>query len=386
LHALGAALVDAVAQLSGNYMATSIDSVEVRVEALVINNQVRVEKRFPVRIDATGRVFEQGLSWSVVRSRESESPGPALGIVRPIRDRMETIDVSRPFTLPIVAIYHAQRNAKAEDVSLGSAAKEKVSRAGGYDSWLDALTDGSRLESWVIGKTLERLQRLSEGAEAISDDDELAVVNKAVSGCIPGAKGLRYDLRLRSLLLECEAGSPIPFFNLSDGQQGMISLVADIARRVCILNPHLGAQVLEETDGIIAVDELDIHLHPSWQGRILSILRSVFPRIQFFATSHSPQMVGGLHPSQVLILNNGKVERPQFTYGLDSSRILEDIMDSDSREPEIREIIGQLFLSVENGELAVAKKQLAKLREVAPGLPDYPHLDALIRRKETIGR
>jgi predicted ATP-binding protein involved in virulence len=387
LQAIASALVDVVSRLSRNYLMTSIGAEEVRIEMTSINNQVRFEKRFPAQIDAKGSIFQKDFSWSVRRSSEDGTPDPAYTIVHPIREIVDTIDVSPPFVLPLVAIYGAHRNAGGENPQLDSAVTEKISRLKAYEYWSDALASGLQLQTWVIGKTLERLQLFSEGNLDPTYLDELAVTNKAIAGCIPNAKGIRYDLRLRSLVIEFDDGVQVPFFNLSDGQQSLVALVADIARRVCILNPHLGEKALSETDGIVIIDELDIHLHPAWQRHILKFLRTTFPMFQIFATSHSPQMVGGLPPKQVLILSHGKpAPSPPITYGLDSSQVLEEVMEVDAREPEIRKTIQSMFRSVEDGDLGAAKRQLDNLRKIAPGLPDYAHVEALIRRKEVVGR
>ncbi len=58
-----------------------------------------------------------------------------------------------------------------------------------------------------------------------------------------------------------------------------------------LLNPHLREDVLGKTQGIVLIDELDLHLHPEWQKRIVSVLRTTFPSIQFIATTHSPFLI-----------------------------------------------------------------------------------------------
>ena len=101
-------------------------------------------------------------------------------------------------------------------------------------------------------------------------------------------------------------------------------MVADIARRACLLNPHLGGAVLEETPGIVLIDELDLHLHPKWQRRIIGDLRRTFPKIQFIATTHSPQLIGQVKPDEILLLDAEETEEtrhPGQSYGMDSNWI-----------------------------------------------------------------
>ena len=78
---------------------------------------------------------------------------------------------------------------------------------------------------------------------------------------------------------------------LSDGIRNTLALVADIAFRAVQLNPHLGAQAARLAEGLVLIDEVDMHLHPSWQQQILQLLRETFPRLQFIVTTHSPQVL-----------------------------------------------------------------------------------------------
>ena len=257
----------------------------------------------------------------------------------------------------------------------------------GYSQWWDAAANTENFERWVISKTLERLQKIAEGVNIDSAcEDEISLVNGAVKHALPQAVGLRYDMTLRSLMVDLEDQPSLPFNSLSDGQRALIALLSDIARRMCLLNPHLGADVLNRTKGIIIIDELDIHLHPAWQRSLVKALRSAFPSVQFIAASHSPQIIGTLKPEEVIILDQGESSHPRVTYGLDSSTILSEVMEADQRDPEIQSLLSSLFTSIEKGELETAKEQLSDLKTKAPDLPEFVGAEALIRRKEILGK
>ncbi len=166
----------------------------------------------------------------------------------------------------------------------------------------------------------------------------------------------------------------------------MVALFADIARRMCILNPHMGKDVLRNTSGVVIIDELDIHLHPAWQRSIVSALRQAFPKVQFIAASHSPQIIGSLKPEEVIVLHNGDPSHPRVTYGLDSSSVLEEVMGVTQREPEIEDLLSELFSTLEDNDLEKAKSQLEDLKKKAPDLPEFAGAEALIRRKEILGK
>lgn len=89
------------------------------------------------------------------------------------------------------------------------------------------------------------------------------------------------------------------FSQLSDGYRNVIGMVADIAYRCIKLNPHLGKNAIKETPGFVLIDEIDLHLHPNWQRRIVNDLKNTFPLIQFVATTHSPFIVQSLKSDEV---------------------------------------------------------------------------------------
>ncbi|WP_438300461.1 AAA family ATPase [Pseudomonas sp. NMS19W] len=347
--------------------------------------RTRFERVFPLALEAKGDILGSE-GWDVIwlaadhRILDSRPFRITQGVIESVSSG-ETID------LPLLVFYRANRHWKIAGVAAEFAVKQRISRLDGYSNWFDAVTNLKGFEAWLISKTLERMQNVLEigpGATQI-EEDELAWVNRAIQIALPNARDLRYDLRTQTLLIELE-GTTVPFSDLSDGQRGMIALFTDIARRMCILNPHLGKDVLKKTSGLVLIDELDIHLHPAWQRSIVPALRQAFPKVQFIAASHSPQIIGSLKPEEVIVLHNGDPTHPRVTYGLDSSSVLEEVMGVTQREPEIEDLLSELFSTLEDNDLEKAKSQLEALKKKAPDLPEFAGAEALIRRKEILGK
>lgn len=95
----------------------------------------------------------------------------------------------------------------------------------------------------------------------------------------------------------------INFSALSDGYRNVIKIVTDIATKMCILNPYLGKETLKRTPGIVVIDELDLSLHPTWQRRIVGILKDLFPKVQFICATHSPFIIQSLEPGELITLD-----------------------------------------------------------------------------------
>lgn len=360
-----------------------------RLALVEMKGRVRYERCYPVRLEVKGEVNGVNRDWWM----EQAGPGNNQNkwehtIFSALTSTAASVVQGGAGALPVVVFYTAERQWKLVGVGAEAAVRQQDSRLDGYISWENASVDVKGLESWVVAKSLERLEATSDTSTVLSGMplDELDLVNTAVKEAVPGAKGLRYDIKYRRLVLDWIAAEPMPFDTLSDGQRGLVALVADIARRMCLLNPQLGDAVLAETPGIVVIDELDMHLHPAWQRRLPGFLKKTFPKVQFIAASHSPQVLGELQTEEINLLRPTGTAHPQVSYGLTSSQVLEEIMGADARSPEVQSLVTDVFGALERGELQAAREKLTKLEEVACGIPELAGANALLRRKEVLGR
>lgn len=122
----------------------------------------------------------------------------------------------------------------------------------------------------------------------------------------------------------------LPVTSLSDGYQSTISWIADLLGHVFLDG---GANMEPSAmSGIVLLDEIDLHLHPTWQRRIVPILKRVFPKLQFIVTTHSPLVLTGFEKDEIIRLRlvNGLVEQTpgEIEPGIQSaSEILTDYFD-----------------------------------------------------------
>ncbi len=383
-------LLQAVAASFNNFANSikgggNISDQDVRFFIHSYEDRLRFEQAYPLKLSAKGEAFGKD-AWQISKERNGASASVDIFTNVEMNKKLELIDSGTEFNLPIFVVYKANRRWVPSGTSPERSARERASRLDGYLNWFDAASNAKDFESWFIGKTLERLQRMSKSKIPNKFNDELEWVNQAIRHALPKSLGIEYSLELRELVVNLDGDTFLTFSSLSDGQRGMVTLIADIARRMCLLNPQMGTSVLKNTTGIVVIDELDIHLHPAWQRKIVTTLKNAFPKVQFIAASHSPQIIGGLTPGEVILLNNGNASHPRVTYGLDSSRVLEEVMGTSEREPEIEQLLSQLFGTIEDNDLEKAKVQLQSLKEKAPDLPEFAGAQALIRRKEILGK
>lgn len=96
-------------------------------------------------------------------------------------------------------------------------------------------------------------------------------------------------------------GVQLPFAGLSDGYQAYVGWIGDLLHQLCLGAPS--GRRLADNQGVVLVDEIDLHLHPAWQRSLLSTLSQALPKLQFIVTTHSPLVVGALQPENLIVLD-----------------------------------------------------------------------------------
>jgi predicted ATP-binding protein involved in virulence len=165
----------------------------------------------------------------------------------------------------------------------------------------------------------------------------------------------------------------IPINQLSDGYKSTISLVADIAYRMAVLNPQLLQNVCTQTDGVVLIDEVDLHLHPSWQQRILGDLTAIFPKVQFIVSTHAPAVISSVKSENIILLDSGEVSEPSGeVHGKDVNTIISSVMNTAERPPEIKSLFNDFYSMINTKNLQKAEEKLNTLEERLEG--DDPEL------------
>ena len=126
---------------------------------------------------------------------------------------------------------------------------------------------------------------------------------------------------------------------LSNGLRNTISMIADIAYRMAVLNPQLDDPV-KQTPGIVLIDEIDLHPHPQWQQKIIDILTNIFPKIQFIVTTHAAAVIASVRQENVLMLSNRTygIHPETEVYGSGSGTVLSGVMGTQDRPEAVRKL------------------------------------------------
>lgn len=223
-----------------------------------------------------------------------------------------------------------------------------------YAGSLDPSLSDESLLRWLQDELLGDVVRERQGEPRRFFDK---AVMEATARATPGVANTWYDPVVGSPMVRFEAGHVAPWAELSDGYHVFLALVADIARRAVMLNEIDGAEAPERVEGVVLIDEIDLHLHPRWQRVALPALRKVFPRIQFIVSTHSPQVLSSVENRQVRQLVDGKLlAEGLFVEGRDTNAILRDHMMTDDRDEEGTRALRELHAAIDRGERERAER------------------------------
>ena len=188
---------------------------------------------------------------------------------------------------------------------------------------------------------------------------------------------------------------------LSDGYRTTLAMVMDIASRIALLCKHSAnnspnIELALNTEGIVLIDEVDLHLHPSWQQRILPDLLRTFPGIQFIVTTHSPQVLSTVRRENIRVIGpdtTGRLiaEPPlAITYGQPSGDVLYSVMLVDEQPPVAEKAdLQRLTEWVDQGRYDTNEAEQLRQKLITTLGDQHPQLQRLqrsIKRQEALRR
>ena len=260
-------------------------------------------------------------------------------------------------------------------VPSGRGARKSVAAGGTDAAFGDAFASRElrlgEFAAWMRTQEVLRSERSSAGQALASFED-------AVCRFLPEYRNVRVDNNGRQQLLIDRGSSTVAVRQMSDGERGTLALVLDLTRRLFQANPEMSDPVAE-AEAVVLIDEIDLHLHPTWQRQIVQKLTTTFPRCQFIATTHSPQVIGEVEHDRIHIITDGEVYLPTHSFGVDSSRVLEEIMDADSRTSEVEELLTKLSQQVGKQRYEKARDLLVRLVDhLGEGDPEVTRIRTLL--------
>ncbi|WP_291158289.1 AAA family ATPase [Gemmatimonas sp. UBA7669] len=389
-------VLDALAVAAGSwflglrgYDSRHIRSEDVRLKGSEAEASVTWEQQFPCVVEAQGVALDQVLAWR----RTVDGPGGRTTYreardIKSLGEQTErAVREGEKVVLPLISYYGTGRlwdvpreQSKVRMPATGGS-KTHRSRLEGYRNSVDPRLSVAALVNWIAQQSWLTFQQ--EGRETST----FAVVRDALVRNVQGARQLAFDARLGEAIIHFENGKKQPFMNLSDGQRCMLAVVGDMAQKAATLNPHLGERVLADTPGLVLIDELDLHLHPTWQRHVIEDLRTTFPRVQFICTTHSPFLIQSLRSGDELVMLDGQPTAQLADLSIeDIARGIQRVPDTSvsARYTEMKQVAKHYLETLEEAAKAPADKLADYKQRLAAGIAPYadnPAFQAFLEMK-----
>jgi len=354
-----------------------------------------------VEVEHEGEIF----SWKLVKSaRGKKKPADSElgGVTRLAEEFRRQLTDNDDSSLPMVVYYPVER--VVLDIPLKIRTRHSFGQLDGYDNSLKQGIDFRRFFEWFReredaenetggkGVDEEVLQALRdalpdelwkklEELKASPKDRQLTAVRSAISTFMPGFSNLRVKRRPRLQMLIDKDGEPLNVAQLSQGEKSLMALVGDLARRLAMMNPTLGNPL--QGEGVVMIDEVEMHLHPRWSRSLINNLCQTFPNCQFILTTHSPLVISDSRELSGYILNQEGLRPLSNLYGMDVNQVLLQEMGAEIRSREVQNKLDDLFDAIQDGDCALARRLLQDLANELP--PDHLELSKahlLLRRAE----
>lgn len=215
-------------------------------------------------------------------------------------------------------------------------------------------------------------------------DPQLQAVRSAIETLMPGFENVRVRRQPLRMLVS-KHGQDFRVDDLSDGEKGLLALTGDLAKRLALANPGLTNPLRGE--GVVLIDELELHLHPSWQRSVVHCLQNTFPNVQFVVTTHSPQILSELQPDQIFLLREGEIANPRRSYGRNSGEILATVMDDAARPRQVTRAFKELYRELDGATTSSVRRRIENLeRLVGPDDPELTPARLELRKREVLAR
>jgi len=364
-------VLDAIAIALGSFLAgidgiqsNSISKHDVRFVSYELGSVIDRQPQFPVRIQCEAYSDEKLLTWD--RALNSENGRTTIVDAKQIMEYTNGLQKKvrkgdKNTILPLVSFYGTGRLWAQKKQKQSSPSLQNASRFSGYTDCLDVMSNEKLMLKWFEKMTLIESQEKRNLPELRA---VLGALNKSLDGVLSengqiGESNVFYEFKTNDLAVTYKDNfgelKKHPLRELSDGYKNTLNIIADIAYRMAVLNPQFLENVVDLTPGIVLIDEIDLHLHPSWQKRIIKDLRNIFPKVQFIVTTHSPSVISSISNEHLIILKDSEAIYPSTsTYGRDANSVLREIMGVSERQQDITEKFNAFyqFIDIQNYEQA----------------------------------
>lgn len=340
-----------------------------------------------------------GLRWSRAATRVGgfmAQHGAKATSTQPLRDMLkklaDDLAAEQETTIPVFAFYDTDR-AVFDLPERKRAFRKEFTRLDAYSDALEAKPSFKSLIEWFYALENNELREQRRLEDTSFRLPALEAVRSAIIRMLPDVTNPHIEPPVRFVVQRSTGPGrfeTLSLDQLSGGYRIVLAMAADLARRMALANPHLTDPLSSEA--IVLIDEIELHLHPEWQQRIIGDLRRTFPNAQFIVSTHSPQVLTTVKPIHIVRLRAGQdgiearaTDGP--TFGAEAGDVLSAEMGVDERPPleyttRLRDYLD--LVALDQGETDAAKELRRLTQADSPTDAVWDAADIEIRRRRAI--
>lgn len=386
-------VLDGVAFLMGQYIfdTTGVSNKIINIEKEDINinsTETLIQIWIERNRDEFHPNFHPRFHWAFLKSFSEEKRMWHFSLESFGREFQKVVNENEMKNIPLI-VYYSTTRIFSQNGTTNTSQQFIAPQAEAYDKAFNKNVEFSSFIHWFIEESNIENQIKIQQKNFDATNSKLDAIRTALTLFLQNFPYARFKnprvgiskmsakkSKKQTLLID-KNDEELELAQLSDGEKGALLLVFDIAYRLSIANPSLENPL--QGKGVVMIDEIDLHLHPSWQKSIIKCLRATFPNIQFIVTTHSPLVINHVKKENIFLLENNtctplKDKLPQLnTYGAEVEEILKVVQQTPELLPQdVTKQLDLYFDLIDNNQIEEAKKMQKVLKKMID--PQHPEL------------
>ena len=281
------------------------------------------------------------------------------GIGKKMQEKVNSSDA----ILPLLCFQSDARVWQKRRGDFGKGLKKKLNdRRCGYIGCLDYYLDIKGIQEWCLKMEVAAFQKKKQVKEyevfkwLVSRF--MYIVNE-----LDEVPDIYYSSQFEEMVYQ-EGNAAMPITLLSAGYQSLLWMIMNLAYRWALLNPDI-TENIDKAKGIVLIDEIDMHLHPKWQWKIIKALEKTFPNVQFILTTHSPIVISSCKNEHlILITDDQEIVYLENAYGYSVQDVLNFRQGTVEKPEEIKILADQFYQAMEEDNYQAAEKILKGMADI----------------------
>ena len=378
LNAIAIMLRESLRHLSVDYL-TDIDTDDAyQTTSLIGESVVNTEAHYPINIEST-------ITWNrekyiCKRIKENEAAIPQTENYELAQVFKESIGKAEAF-LPVLCYFPAQRgklkrnNNDSINLSMG-----EPQRIQGYAGAFSGAQSLDKIQQWCVQMEFAEYQKKGRIKEYATFQSIVSFFCSIIDKKSTNPK--IYYSSTKGSIVYFDGTEEKSIYQLSDGYQAALCMIIELAYRAVLLNPSV-TDLAKNAEGIVLIDEIEMHLHPGWQWIILDAIQQTFPKMQFIVATHSPIILSSAkHATLYLMKSPNEVVKLHNAYGYSVDDVL-SLLQGTVYQPEkimgyynkIEEILDSGTEDDLQALLAKAKSELKESPDALKGILDFAEIN-----------